>query len=363
MKREAKLLKAKAVASLRRGATSFNDYQEDGRVTAVLLHFQHAFEMLLKAALVEKGVPVFDKRSGRSIGFEKCVKLGAMHLGLATEAAGTMRALDAMRDDEQHYLGSADEGLLYVHARAGVTLFDDILGEQFGETLAAYLPARVLPISTEPPGDIDLLIDRQFTQVAELLAPGKRRRAEARGKIRMLLALEAHVAEDVFVSERDVNRVESAIKERKPRSQVFPRLESLATTTDGGGLTVTVRFSKKEGAPVRLVAADDPTEAAAVREVDLQRKYHFTKQQLADAVGITGPKATALRRYLDIDNDPSCVHEFVFGKSKHIGYSDNALVRMREASAGIPLSRAAGSRCARTRCARSPRPDPRAAPA
>jgi hypothetical protein len=213
VKREARLLKAKAVASLRRGTVSFNDYQEDGRVTTVLLDFQHAFEMLLKADLVQKSVPVFDKRTGRSIGFEKCVNLGAMHLALSPEATGTMRAFDAMRDDEQHYLGSDDEGLLYIHVRAAVTLFDDILGAQFSESLANHLPARVLPISTDPPGDIDLLIDRQFSQIEELLAPGKRRRPDARAKIRMLLALEAHVAEDAYVSERDVNRVERAIKE------------------------------------------------------------------------------------------------------------------------------------------------------
>jgi hypothetical protein len=115
---------------------------------------------------------------------------------------------------------------------------------------------------------------------------------------------------------------------------VFPRLENLTTTTDGTGLTVTVRLSKKEGAPVRFVPADDPTRAAAVREVDLQRKYHFTKQELADSLALTAPKATALRRYLKIDEDPGCVHEFVFGRSKHVGYSDNALVRMRESLAG-----------------------------
>jgi hypothetical protein len=334
MRREARLLRSKAVASLRHAATSFNSFENQGRVTTTVLHFQHAFEMLLKAALANRRVRLFDPRSGKSIGFEKCVNLGREHLGLSEEAAGTLRALGALRDDEQHYLGSEDEGLLYVHARAAVTLFDDILQSEFTEALADYLPARVLPISTEAPGDFDLLIDRQFTQVADLLAPGRRRRPEARGKIRMLLAMEAHVAEDVFVSERDVSRVERAIKEGKTRPQVFPRLENLTTHTEGTGLTVTVRFAKKEGVPVRFVAADDPAEAAAVREVDLQRKYHFSKQALAEALNLTGPKATALRRFLGIDDDPSCVHEFVFGKSRHAAYSDNAFQRMRDALAG-----------------------------
>lgn len=43
---------------------------DDGRATAVLLHLQHAFEMMLKAVLVQGGKNVFDKDMGRSIGFE-----------------------------------------------------------------------------------------------------------------------------------------------------------------------------------------------------------------------------------------------------------------------------------------------------
>jgi hypothetical protein len=51
--------------------------------SAVILQLQHAFEMLLKAALVEKNVPVFDRRLGRSVGFEKCVAISAEKLKLA----------------------------------------------------------------------------------------------------------------------------------------------------------------------------------------------------------------------------------------------------------------------------------------
>ena len=75
MHRDARLLKAKALASLRRCARAFNDFDDDGRVSTVLLHLQHSFEMLLKASLIEKTVRVFDKRKGRSIGFDKTVNV------------------------------------------------------------------------------------------------------------------------------------------------------------------------------------------------------------------------------------------------------------------------------------------------
>ncbi len=118
LRREARMLKAKSLSSLRRAASAFNDFDDEGRTSSVLLHAQHAFEMLLKGALVQKGVKVFEKREGRAIGFERCVNLGTQHLALSASEAGTLRAVDALRDDEQHWLTDLSEGLLYAHLRA-----------------------------------------------------------------------------------------------------------------------------------------------------------------------------------------------------------------------------------------------------
>ena len=76
--------------------------------------------------------------------------------------------------------------------------------------MADHLPGRVLPVSTQPPIGFDLLVDREFSQIRELLQPGKRQRDEARGRIRTLLAMEFHVAEGVDISEADIDRVEKS---------------------------------------------------------------------------------------------------------------------------------------------------------
>ena len=340
MRREARLLKGKALASLRRAAQAFNSLEDEGRVTTVLLHSQHAFEMLLKAALVERRQRVFDPNSGRSIGFQRALNLARQELRLSPEIVGTLRALDAMRDDEQHYLGGNDEALLYLHLRAGITVFDDVLHDVFGESLADVLPTRVLPISTEPPADLDLLIDRQFRQIGDLLQPGRRQRPEARRMIRTLLSLEGHVADEVEVSERDVNRVERGVREGKTRDEVFPRLRGLGTEIDGAGLTVRVRIVRQPDAPpVRLVGQDEPVEAAAIREVDLQNTFKHSPKALADKLKIDTGRAKALRWELGIEDDPSCRHDFVFGKMKLPMYSDRGLERMRDAiAAGADLT-------------------------
>jgi hypothetical protein len=150
---EARELKRKAIFSMRAAMTAFNSPHDDGRVTAILLHLQHSFEMLLKAALVQDRVPrVFDEKTGRSISFARCLHeaRSTPRVRLTDEEAGVLRAVDAMRDDEQHWFTLIDEGLLYLHARAAVTLFDDLLHRSFGERLADYLPLRVLPIGSDP---------------------------------------------------------------------------------------------------------------------------------------------------------------------------------------------------------------------
>jgi hypothetical protein len=323
--KESRLLRTKALSSMRRAMQSFNSLDDDGRSTSVLL--------LLKAALRERKVAVFDKKTGRSLGFDKCLRLANEHLALSSESTGVLRAIDAMRDDQQHYLGGNDEALLYLHFRAAITVFDDILHEVFSERLGDHIPARVLPVSTLAPQDIDVLIDSHFTQVQDLLQPGRRMRDEARQQIRTLLALEGHVSEDVAISEKDVNRVERAVKAGKTREEVFPRLADLTTAVGGAGIDITVRISKKEGAPVRYIGADDPTAAAAVREVDLQRKYHLSRSDLSRLCGISPTAAKRLREKLGIDERPDCCHVFEHGQSRFPSFSDKALKAMRESLA------------------------------
>ncbi|WP_410582514.1 DUF3644 domain-containing protein [Amycolatopsis sp. lyj-108] len=339
LKQESRVLKAKAVGSLTCAVEAFNSPHDTGRVTRVLLHLQHAFEMLLKAALVQTGEKnVFDRETGRSIGFEKCVRLAAGNdiIKLEDTDAGTLRAIDAMRDDEQHWFNIVPEQLLYLHARAAVTLFDDVLQRVFAERLATHLPTRVLPVSVDPPRDLAIVLDEEYTQIRALLQPGRRAGHEARARIRTLLAMEAHVEPDTIVSNKDVDRVERGIRSGDSRENVFPRLEDVATAIDGAGLTLTVHFTKKQGAPVRYVA-DESVPAAAIRTVDLLKKYHRSANELASALGLTTARGTALRRHLGLAEDGPDSHLFELGAVRQRRYSDNAFTAMRDAMATIDM--------------------------
>ncbi|MBG0830031.1 hypothetical protein HS041_19875 [Planomonospora sp. ID67723] len=293
LKQETRVLEGKALSSFRQALTAFNSPEEDGRATRVLLCLQHSFEMLLKATLVQRrgASHVFDSKLGRSIGFDKCLNPASndSKIRLTTGEAGTLRAIDTMRDDEQHWYNIVPEQVLYLHARAAVTIFDDLLARVFSDRLADHLPVRVLPLSTEPPQDLQLLIDREYSQIQKLLTPGRRVGHDAKARIRTLLALEAHVDPDVRVSDKDVTRVEKAIKTGSQRTQIFPKLSNLGTAIEDTGITVSARISKAEYClPVRLVTGDEATEAAAIREFDLQKRYPHSAADLAKKLDITG---------------------------------------------------------------------------
>ena len=336
--RDARTLQLKSIASLKIAMAAFNSFSEDGRICTTLLHLQHASEMLLKAVLVQKRIKVFDRESGTSIGFEKCVRLCLQHAALSPDEAGIMRAVNVLRDSSQHWYIFVAEELLYMQTRALVTAFDAFLQRQLDTDLHSHIPTRVLPVSTTPPGDLLFLIDKEFTLIKELLAPGKRHRDEAQARIRSLLAMEALVADEVEVSEKDIARIEKAIKAGELIEDVFPRLTTVDTTLTGEGVTLKVHFTKKDGAAVRFVEGDDPTGTAAIREVDLKKKFHMNASSLAKAVGLNTAKAKAIRWKLEIDLDKHCVHVFEFGKSRFQQFSDNATRKMQDLIAtGIDL--------------------------
>lgn len=338
-----RVLRGKALASLRTGVAAFNGLDSEGRTTTVLLSLQHAFEMLLKAILeVKKDKGVFDKRSQKSISLEKAINRCQQIEGvkLTDEEAGVIRHIDAMRDAEQHWHLVVDEGLLYHSARAAVTLFDDLLQRVFGEHLSKYIPSRVLPISAEAPMALDLLVDREFKRIAGLLKPGRRATAEAKARVRALLATEAIADADAAeVREDDVRRVTKGIRDGETREQVFPKLTGYTSAIQGDGVAVEVRIVKVGGLSVTYT--NDPDAAtAAIRTVDLEKKFHMGAYDLADKAGVDRTRAVALRRHLGLDNDDDHFsHRFQFGSTKVRRYSDNALTAMREANKTVDLAK------------------------
>lgn len=95
-----------------------------------------------------------------------------------------------------------------------------------------------------------------------------------------------------------------------------------------------VRLVKKGGLPMTYTG-DPDVDASAIRMIDLEKKFHLGHYELADAADVPRGKAVALRRHLGLDaDDDHFSHAFVFGKSKHLRYSDNAVRAMKKSGTG-----------------------------
>lgn len=352
MKREARLLLEKGCDSVLLSIEFFNRPHDRGRVSSTLILLNHAFEMLLKAAIVHKGGRIREVRANQTIGFDTCVRRGLTTGGqkfLSEEQALLLQSINGLRDAAQHDLLEISEGQLYVHAQAGVTLFRDILSDVFGQDLADYLPERVLPISTSPPNNLTTLFDSEVSEIKKLLRPGKRRKIEAEARLRPLVILDAAMrGEKGQPSSRELRRIEREIISGKGWQDIFKGVSAIEITADPAGPALSLRLSKKEGIPIQLVPEGTPdASVVAVKRVDELGFYSLGAKQLAGKVGLSIPKTIAVVEYLGIRADVECYKEFKIGKSLFKRYSPKAVDAIKAAleveSADVIWSKQRGS--------------------
>lgn len=343
MRKEVKLLRTKAVNSLILSIEHFNRPFDRGRVEAVLIFLDHSFEMLLKAAILHRGGKIREPRAKQTIGFDACLRKalsdGSIKF-LTNVQALAPQTINSLRDAAQHHLVDISEQHLYLQAQAGLTLFRDIFKKVFDIELYTELPARVLPLSTSVPTDFETLFDTEVKEIRKLLYPGSRRRIEATAKLRALAIVEGAVqGEKLQPSQSELQKLAREVTQEKRWNQIFPGVASVNITQQGYGPSISLRITKKEGIPVRLVREDIPGAAVVgVKRVDELGFYHLGRDQLAQKVGLTGPKTTAVIRYLELQSDPECFKEFTIGKTRFQRYSQKAVAIIKDTLENVPIS-------------------------
>jgi hypothetical protein len=331
VKKEAKLLKGKGVSSLLLSIDHFNRVFEVGRSEAVLIFLDHAFEMLLKAGILAKGGKIREPREANTIGFDKCVRKALSEAAFLTnEQALVLQTINGLRDAAQHHLVDLSEGQLYFHAQSGVTLFRDILQDVFAEELTDSLPARALPVSTVVPTDPLEMFASEVDTVRQLLAPGRRHRAEAEAKLRGLAIVDGALqGQLVQPSEAELHRLGKRLAAGEGFDQLFPGIGAVSFRTEGVGPSLSLRIAKKGGVPVTVVPEGTPGAAVvALKRVDELGFYNLGHNELAKKVGLTTNKTTAAIWFLDLKSDPDSYKEIAIGKSRHQRYSQNAISRI-----------------------------------
>jgi hypothetical protein len=332
MRREVRRLKAKAIESLTLSIELFNRPHGAGRTEAVLLHADHAFEMLLKAVIRHRGGEIRKSGEAHTIGFKDCLSkcLGNADIKcLSPEQAITLQALNGWRDAAQHYLLELSEPELYVAAQGAVTLFDDILKDVFADSLRAHVPERVLPVSTSPPHDIDLLLDDEFNVISELIVPGSRRLSDAKAKLRPIAILDAATAgSDHQPTEKELDGHIAALRAGSTWRDLFPGVGGIRLDTSGTGLTYSLRFSKKEGIPIHTVKDGEAAAAVVgVKRVNELDFYQFGFNDLAERLKelASRNKLQAVITRMGLQEDERYSKAIKVGKSTFKRYSQDAL--------------------------------------
>ena len=336
MKREAKLLLAKACDALVLSIELFNRPHDRGRVTSTLIQLDHGFEMLMKAAILQRGGKIRDRRAKETIGFDACVRRSLSDgeiKYLRENQALVLQTINGLRDAAQHHLLDIAEGQFYLHVQSGVTLFRDLLKSVFDQQLTAHLPSRVLPVSTSPPTDLETLFDSEVVEIKKLLRPGKRRQIEALAKLRPLAILDGTIqGETGQPSDSDLRRLGKAVTTGNSWGDVFKGIATIEITADGTGPDISLRLSKKKGVPIKLVAEGTPgASVVAVKRVDELGFYNLGATQLAEKVDLTIPKVVAVVDHLGLRHDQECYKQFQFGKTLHKRYSQKAAEKIRGA--------------------------------
>ena len=169
------------------------------------------------------------------------------------------------------------------------------------QDLDVHLQPRVLPLSTTPPTDLATLFEQEAREVQRLLKPGKRRKVEAAAKLRALAIVDGAMRGDrIQPTDGELRKLGDSISKGTQWSDVFPGV-------------------------------------AAVHKVDALGPYNLGRDQVAEHLGLSGPKTTALIRHVKIKDDADCYRRITIGKASFDRYSQKAIECLREAKKTVDM--------------------------
>lgn len=330
MKKEAKHLFQKAIDSLTLSIELFNRPNDCGRVHGVLIFMDHSFEMLLKAAIIDKGGKIKDKGAKDTIGFSACIRKGYSDSTikfLNEEEVLTLQSLNGLRDAAQHYTLEMSEQHLYFQAQAGLTLFRDIVKKVFEIDLKTELPVRVLPLSTTPPMDIQAFFSTEVSDIRKLLTPNGRKKLEATEKLRALAIMENSIqGNESQPSDIELKMLTNKLVRGSAWNQIFPGVSTLSFTQNGYGPSLDLRITKKEGIAMTVVPEGTPGAAVvAIKRVNELDYYNLTMKNLCIKTKVGQNKLLAAIKELHIQENVEAFKAMKIGSQTHKRYSPLAL--------------------------------------
>jgi hypothetical protein len=333
MKKEAKALHTKAIDSLVLGVDHFNRAWDRGRTEAVLILLDRAFELLLKAIIVHRNGNIRDK--SLTIGFDGCLRKCVSDASLkclSEDDAASLQTLNSLRDAAQHYLVEVSEDQLYVHAQAAVTLFSKLSTEVMGLPLKDDIPERVLPVCAKPPKDLGVIFDLQFADIKAMVAPGSRKRLDAKARLRAMAVLQSSLeGQKAQPSDTELDAIVRLINRGDDWRSIFPGVATLTIDPAAEGPGLSLRITKNKGEAVRLVDEGTPgATVVALRKVSDTDFYTLGIRDIAKKFKVSESKLLCVVNALNIQADANCFKILRIGKVEGKRYSPIALDKLHK---------------------------------
>ena len=334
MRKEAKTLYTKAADSLVLAVDHFNRVWGCGRTEAVLIMLDRAFELLLKTIIIHRGGKIRGADNNLTIGFDACLRKCVSEVPLkclTDDEAITLQNLNSLRDAAQHYFTELTEDLLYIYSQSAVTLFDKLATDVLGLTLKDTMPNRVLPVSPKPPRDFGMILDNEFGDIARMVAPGSRKRLDAKARLRAVAILQSSLdGRKSQPSDRELDGIVRRIREGEGWRTIFPGVATLRIDPNATGPGLALRLTKNQGEGIHLVPEGSPGgTVVAVRRVNELDFYSMGLNDLADKLTTTSPKLLALIVADQMQTNPDYFKLVRIGRTAHKRYSPEALNRLR----------------------------------
>lgn len=339
MKREARYLLGKSLDSAVIGIDHYNRLWDRGRTEAVLIFMDRAFELLMKAIIVNRGGKISDRKDrtlsiGSSEALRRCVS-NAQFKCISEEEAISVQSLNLLRDAAQHYIVSVSEGQLYVYAQSGLSIYLGLLKSEFGLEPGERFPERLSLVGTAVPADFSNMLDVEFAAIRSMLVPGSRKRLDAKAKIRAFGVLERSLSgSEVHHSDAELDKFATRIAGGEDWRKIFPGVRSIRIDPAGSDVGLVLKIGKSgkaDGDAVTLVPEGTPGAAVVgVKTVNDLSYYSLYLKNIAEKVRAKYPPLNRtdvqnMIRDLDLKSDPQMFKEYKMGSQTHKRYSPKAL--------------------------------------
>jgi hypothetical protein len=186
-----------AIDSLLAASRIFDDPFFPSRQETILMLLNHAFEMLLKAAVLKKTGRLRAKGEKHNYSFAKCLGICFLKLELFNETSlAGLKIINSLRDAAVHDTLQLNEGILAHFYVMAVIIFHDILKRvSAAKQIERRIPLKKILIESRPAEEFNFYVRKDFAAAKKMLKLSKKRAEEALIKLRPYLIVENELRE------------------------------------------------------------------------------------------------------------------------------------------------------------------------